>query len=71
MDTRSFLLSRPVRIAIDVLFLVMSGVYLVQDRDHSDRVGMWFWGVFVAFWLVMLVLDAVRTPRGARAAVDA
>jgi len=70
MDTRSFLLSRPVRIAIDVLFLVMAGVYVVQDRDRGDRFGTWFWGAFVVFWLVMLVIDAVRTPRGARVAID-
>lgn len=66
MDTRSFLLSRPVRLSIDALFLVMAGIYLVQDSDGSDRGGMVFWGVLAVFWLVMLVLDVVRTPRGLR-----
>ena len=70
MDTRSFLLSRPVRIGIDLLFLFMSGVYVWQDADTDDRFGTIFWGVFVAFWLVMLVIDAIRTPRGARVTAD-
>lgn len=66
MDTRSFLLSRPVRLSVDVLFLVMAGIYLVQDTDGSDRSGMIFWGVLVVFWLIMFALDVVRTPRGLR-----
>jgi hypothetical protein len=67
MDTRSFLLSRPVRVSIDVVFLAMAGIWAYQDARSDDRSGMILWGAFTVFWVVMLVLDAVRTPRGARA----
>ncbi len=65
MDTRSFLLSRPVRLTVDVLFLVMAGVWAFQDGRSDDRFGLFFWGTLAVFWVVMFALDAVRTPRGA------
>ncbi len=71
MDTRSFLLSRPVRLTVDALFLVMAGIWAFQDSRDGDRFGMFFWGALVVFWVVMFALDTVRTPRGARTALDA
>ena len=52
--------NRTTRLAIDVVFLLLSLLFLVQDFDSSDRLGLAFWGLSLLFWGVATVGDSRR-----------
>jgi len=53
--------SRPVRLAVDALFLVLALVWMTQDWQHHSVWTAAFWGVLAAFWVAMLAIDRRRT----------
>ena len=62
-QSASVLTSRPVRITIDVLFLVLAGYLLISDYDHHHWFGVVLWSVLTVFWIAMIPLDLMRTRR--------
>ena len=52
--------NRTTRRAIDVVFLVLSVVFIVQDATSGDRLGLVFWGLSLLLWVVALIGDARR-----------
>ncbi len=49
--------NRTTRLAIDVVFLVLSLIFIVQDATSHDRLGLVFWGLSLLLWVVALVGD--------------
>jgi hypothetical protein len=60
------LTSRPLRLAIDALFLVLALVWMVQDWQHRFVWTATFWGVLAAFWVGMLAFDSRRADLSSR-----
>ncbi len=52
--------NRTTRLAIDVVFLVLSLVFIVQDATSGDRLGLVFWGLSLVLWVVALIGDSRR-----------
>jgi hypothetical protein len=51
---------RQIRIAIDVVFLLLSLYSLVQDWDDRSVAAAVGWGLFSLFWVAAIVYDLRR-----------
>jgi uncharacterized membrane protein len=53
---------RSTRLAIDVMFLVITAIYLYFDLRDQDRAGTVFWLVSAVVWVVLTVMDLRHSP---------